>query len=261
MALEHAQGPAPAKALPGTTVLVTRPRAQSESLCQRIQEAGGRPIRFPVIGIEPVQTSLPSISDIPDMLIYTSVNAVIYGVTLLTQPTFPVSCQVAAIGQATACALKSSGIDVDIVPDGEFTSEALLAHPQMNNVSGKKIMIVKGEGGRELLADSLGERGARVTHLDVYRRTVPNVNTDEVLQACADNCLDVILVTSTDGLTNLFALLGEQGRACLQGTPFIVISERIREACKPYKLTAPVYVSAGGSDEAILAALFSYVRK
>lgn len=259
MSLNRQQG-SESTTLLGVTVLVTRPRAQSDSLCKQIENAGGKVIRFPVIDIVPVAVPVADSLE-PDIVIYTSVNAVQYGVTVLTQFVPSATRQIAAIGQATARALQQAGVKVDILPNDEFTTEALLALPQMKNVSGKKITIVKGEGGRELMAGSLTSSGAIVSQLDVYRRVIPDINTDEVLQACLANRLDVILITSTNSLTNLFTLLGEHGRNCLQAASFIVISERIREACKPFQLKLPVQLAAGGSDAALMEALQNFVQR
>lgn len=257
MSSDQTQGPADSIALSNMKVLVTRPRDQAEPLCMLIESAGGVAIRFPVIEILPVVNRNTQPVSIPqDIVIYTSVNAVRYGASiLLDRQDSSRLPQIIAIGQATARALSQLGVTVDLLPVNESSSEHLLSMPQMQDVSAKYVTIIKGEGGRELLADTLAARGAQVSTLNVYRRGLPDVNADSVLRICHEGILDAVVVTSIEGLSNLFMLLDEKGKACLQSTSFVVISERIKKVCAAYQISAPVIVSAGASDNAIIEAL------
>ena len=250
-------------------MLVTRPSDQAESLCRLIEAAGGKAIRFPAIEISPLlhdeRTCVATTEQLTesDIVIFISANAVRFGVEMFKSVTPYSHRQVAAIGRATANALRQSEVLVDILPDKGFTSEALLAMPQMQDVAGKKVVIFKGEGGRELLTDTLSGRGARVSTLDVYRRLIPTVNIkhDDILQAWSHGGIDAVIVTSQEIMANLFTLLGEAGRDYLQHTPMVVISERLREASHQYQVLAPVVVAAEASDDAILAALITLCGK
>ena len=95
----------------------------------------------------------------------------------------------AAMGRATAQALEAAGLTVDVVPEQGYTSEALLAMPQMQQVKGQACLIVRGEGGREELANTLRSRGADVHYLEVYKRTIPSIDSSQVVQLLAQHRL------------------------------------------------------------------------
>ena len=138
------------KALDGVRVLVTRPKTQAEGLVTAITAAGGTAVEFPVIEAEarnPAEIAANSnqLSQ-PDIVIFVSANAVHHG------HAYAASARIAAIGPATARATKEHGLDVDFVsPDG-FTSEHLLGMADLQQVEGKVVRIIRGNGGRELLA-------------------------------------------------------------------------------------------------------------
>src|SRR5690606_34357786 len=164
--------------LTDATILVTRPAAQAESLCAQIERFGGRAMRFASIAIEPL--AAPPVEPC-DLVVFVSVNAVEHGKHLLANAGAP---RIAAIGKATAAALKAANIAVDCVPESGFTSEALLAHPQLKLEPGMRALIVRGSGGRELLQQTFADRGLIVQTREVYQRVCPTVdaNTIEALE-------------------------------------------------------------------------------
>ncbi len=202
--------------LGGDGVLVTRPSHLADELAAAVTAAGGRVIAFPVIDIVPedpgvIDSAMARLAP-PDIVIFISRNAVLYG---LDTPGSS-KAAIAAIGPATRDALESAGRQVDIEPAGGFASEDLLAEPALADVAGKRIRIIRGKGGRELLADTLEQRGATVDYLDVYRREPHRFSGDE-LAALAGRWQagDVRFVTamSVASLDNLLRLLPA---ACLE---------------------------------------------
>ncbi len=156
--------------LAGIGVLVTRPEHQAGELIDAVRAAGGTPIRFPAFDIvarrdDAIDEDLAAIGP-ADIVIYVSANAVRFGRRALSGAPSPPT--VAAIGPATAAALEDAGIDVGVRPLDGFNSEHLLADPAFEDVSGRRITIVRGESGRELLAETLRHRGATVRYLSVY---------------------------------------------------------------------------------------------
>jgi len=246
-------------ALSACSVLVTRPQEQAESLCRMIEAAGGHAIRFPVIAIMPakdiaaIQQVIQRLSDF-DLAIFISANAVRFTMQQFPQP-WPPDLKFAAIGKATASALAEQGISVDISPEAVFNSESLLSMPSMQDLVGKKIILFKGEGGRQLLADTLVQRGAIVCEANVYCRAMPDVDSDPLIHAWSKGKVNVVTVTSQEGLYNLDDMLGEKGRVLLQQTPLVVISERMLEVTRELGIQSPVIVAKHASDEAIVAAL------
>ncbi|MEN8216185.1 MAG: uroporphyrinogen-III synthase [Pseudomonadota bacterium] len=228
-------------------VLVTRPAHQSEHLCQLIAEKGGQPVRLPVIEILEIDDKralLKCREQALDIAIFISANAVEKTLPTLQSHLPP---QIVAVGKRTAKTLKAWGITA-LCPLPPYNSEALLEMPQMQTVTGKKIVIFRGEGGRELLAETLRQRGATVNYVHVYRRVQPPAPA-----WIANTQIDIITVTSQEGLRNLFAML--DGQTWLRHTPLVVMSERIRAEAERLKVQAPIIVASAASDEGLLEAM------
>lgn len=219
--------------LHGLSVLVTRPEQQSESLCERIQSAHGRPVRFPALEIlgpadkGAARTALQAAAR-ADLLIFVSTNAVQYAFPLLPDQ-LPLDIDVAAVGTATANALRESGLDPTLVPE-RMDSEGLLALPALQSVEGRSVFILRGNGGRELLFDTLSARGADVQQVEVYRRRTPQRHAAAAnLVRGWPQLVDVVIATSNAILDNLFAMLGDEGTTRLQHTPLVVVSQRMAD--------------------------------
>lgn len=243
--------------LRGATVLVTRPAAQADALCRMITQADGRPLRFPTIEIRPVDIEEASIEKAVagDWLIFTSTNAVDFALKAFGgKMAGHMAVKLAAVGQATAAALRKAGLPVACVPETEFSSEGLLAHPAMRQVAGQRITIVRGLGGREKLEQSLRGRGAEVAYLEVYRRCRPDIKTDEFLKALHDERLSAITITSGEALQNLLAMLDSATADLLRKQPLIVVSDRIKQLALELGFKQ-ITVSLQPTDAAILETL------
>ena len=240
--------------LAGRTVLVTRPTGQAEGLCALIEAAGGRALRLPLVEIVPVEDNraaadLLNRPDYWDWLVFVSANAARFALAAGTWAVRPSPrTRVAAIGAATAQILADAGVRVDLIPEPKSNSESLLAAPDLAEVAGRRVLIVRGVGGREHLAKVLNERGAETAYAELYRR----VNTGVDGAACIDlwrrGDIDAVVVTSGEALDRLMELLGEAGAELAYRTPLAVIGARIaalaqergwrrievaREACDP----------------------------
>ena len=177
----------------------------------------------------------------------------------LTKIGFPNKLRFAAIGPITAEELKTFGVKDVLTPashiqDGNenklrFDSESLLALPEMNNVEGKKILLVRGIGGRDVLADTLRARGAQVTFAECYQRINPQTDCDLLAQLYAENKLHGIVVTSSEAMRHLLDLAG--GSDWLKQTLIYVNNARVAEAdcLKNYQLHTANTVG----DEAMLS--------
>jgi len=237
-------------------VLVTRPAGQAAGLCRLIEQAGGRAIAFPTIEILPPADPGPPrslLSQAWDLLIFVSRNAVDHALTLLPGGRLPEGSRLAAVGAATADALAAAGRAPDLVPHARFDSESLLGLPQLQDLSGERVLIVRGAGGRPLLGDTLTARGAEVAYAEVYRRVLPKADAADLVARWST---DVKLVTATSGevLDNLIALVGAEGRGPLLATPLVVVSERTAEAARTLGFTG-LEVAERADDEAVLAAI------
>jgi uroporphyrinogen-III synthase len=238
--------------LRGTSILVTRPARQAVSLVDHIQRLGGDALGFPALAIEPVPTAT---TQAYDLVVFVSVNAVEHGSHLIVRNT---GMRIAAIGKATAAALSAMDIQVDITPDAEANSEALLAHPGIAAGPCARVLIVRGNGGRTLLQEAFTGLGAHVDVLEVYQRMLPVVDATTLSNLVArweDGDIDIATITSVATLTNLLALLGDTAAQLLRATPLLVASMRIREAALALQFEGDIVVAGGADDDALVGAL------
>ena len=221
--------------LAGQGVLVTRPSAQSGELTAALTAAGSSVFQLPVIEITPraPEAILPDLAALPapDIVVYVSSNAVSCGAgTLRENQDARVVPSVAAIGPATKAALEDAGIDVDISPLTGFDSERLLEHEALNKVSGQQILIVRGQSGRELLGDTLRQRGAAVNYLAVYTRTTakPDLKIlSQLIENWENGAIDAVIVMSVESLTGLLKILPADALPLLRKTRLVTPSERV----------------------------------
>lgn len=244
--------------LAGLSVLVTRPAHQADHLCEMIQQARGRPVRFPALEIlgpadKQVARQRLDSARAADVLVFVSANAVQFAFPLLPEQ-LPVDIDVAAVGSATATALVGVGLDPTLVP-GRMDSEGLLALPGLQQVNGKSILILRGNGGRELIAETLRERGARVQQVEVYRRRMPTraAGVDNLVRNWPQ-LVDVVTATSQAILDNLFVLFGDDGAVHLRSTPLVVVSQRTAQHAVECGCEI-VYVANSARDPDVLATL------
>ena len=253
--------------LAGLGILVTRPAAQAEPFCTALTAEGASVIRFPVLEIlapsDPtnLREVLDRLADF-DIAVFISPNAVQRVLNLaLAERTWPASTKIAAIGNRTAQELKGFGRPADILPPRRFDSEALLAQEAMQDVAGKRVVIFRGDGGRELLGDTLKARGAEVTFAEAYRRGRPEGDTGELMYAFSRGQIGVITITSGEGLRNLYEMVGKLGRMWLRKTPLVVGSERIAEIAQELGFKAAVETAEDPTDAAMLAAVHQLAER
>ncbi|HEY8554144.1 MAG TPA: uroporphyrinogen-III synthase [Burkholderiales bacterium] len=249
----------PEAPLAGIGVLVTRPAHQAAPLARLIEQAGGTAILFPAIEIAPPRdpAALEAVLDrldTFDLAVFVSPNAVeqTFRALRARDRSWPPQLAAACVGRATAAALERHGVSVAAVPERQFDSEALLAHPRLADVAGRRIVIFRGDGGRELLAETLRARGAEVTYAECYRRAPPPADPGPLIERWRRGEIAIVTITSSDALRNLYDALGDEGRALLLCTPIVVLSEAQAEACRRLGFATRPLVAAQPSDEAIL---------
>jgi len=229
-------------------VLVTRPRERAADLIERLSALGARPVTCPVIEIQPVPWSGAGDAGRYDIVLFTSPAAVQHGSDGMDlRGTF----EVAGVGPATIAALRERGFGVTLEPVDSNDSEGLLAHPALapGRVSGRHVLIVRGEGGRGLLGRSLVARGARVDYAEVYRRARPAGPAPVEAAQC-----DIITVTSNEGVTNLIAMIEPATRTRMLARPLVVVSERGAAQAREAGFTGPITVAGGADSDSIIAA-------
>ena len=249
---------APAGPLAGVGVIVTRPARQAAGIAQALDALGATPIIVPAIVIlpPPDRTALDaahaSLSRY-DIAIFISANAVEYGVP--DPRRWPPSLSAFAPGPGTAAALVAAGIAQPTIPDTTFDSEGLLTLLALTAVQGKRVLIFRGEGGRTVLGDTLGARGATVEYIDCYRRAAPQSGAEGLAAMLREHRADALTLTSSEGLDNLCALLDPQALRLLQALPTFVPHPRIADHARTKGITAIV---TGGSDAGLIAGLLEW---
>ena len=246
--------------LAGVGVLVTRPRAQSTALCRLLEEHGATAVALPSITIEPVAPPAGlaqriGSADAFDLVVFSSANAVQHGIALLGPQR---DLTIAAIGPATQRALERAGYPVAITPQGGFDSEHLLAAPALQDLAGRRVLLVKGVGGRDLLARELAARGARVDVVEVYRRSpaTPEPAQLRSIEARIEaGALQVVTATSVEVAGALLAISPPTLRTALQRLQWLVPAGRVANALESLGIHGPRIEATSPDDSALVDAL------
>ena len=214
--------------LRGVGVLVTRPKHQATSLVDAITQKGGVAIELPVMEViahdaATIEHDVASLLE-PDIAIFVSANAVRLGLAHAG------AAKIAAIGPATAIAVRRHGREVDIQSVDGFDSEHLLNAEELQDVHGKVIRIVRGNVGRELLAKTLRSRGAIVEYLAIYRRQLPEYSSEELLEITEQwqaGMVDVVTIMSVESLQNLLKILPRECQELLVNASLVTPARRV----------------------------------
>lgn len=217
-------------ALAGCGVMITRARHQAHELQAAVEDAGGNAILFPAIDIvgrdvAEIGRNLSAIPQ-PDIAVFVSGNAVDYGLAAIRAT----DARIAAVGPATRNAIEATGVHVDIFPAAGFDSEHLLQHDELQDVRGMCIVIVRGQSGRELLANTLRERGAIVHYLRVYARAPhePSLaDLEDVEYALSEGRVSFVTAMSVETLERLVQMLPQQCLGPLGKSTLVAPSTRV----------------------------------
>jgi len=234
--------------LRGKGVVVTRPASLAQGLASLIEGAGGQVFLFPAVEIESL-TPARSAGKI-DLAVFISPTAVREGLKYMPQ-----GPHVVALSHGTRRELERHGVAGVLAAEEGADSEALLALAELQQVAGRRIAIFRGEGGRELLGETLRGRGASVEYVECYRRVQPRSDPAPLLAAWKSGDLHAVTVSSAQGLANLFALLDVD---LLRSLPLFVPHERVAGEARRHG--AQDVLVAGPGDDEMFAALVAYFQ-
>jgi uroporphyrinogen-III synthase len=158
-----------------------------------------------------------------------------------------------AISFGTKRELDQAGIAPVIVPQSGADSEAVLAAPELQQVAGKRVLIIRGDDGRPVLGDALAARGAKVDYAECYRRVRPAADAAPLLAAGKRGEVHAVVALSAQALGNFIDMT--QG-AFSAATPFFVSHERIARHARG--LGVREVVVAATSDDAMIERLVAY---
>ncbi|MDC0611206.1 uroporphyrinogen-III synthase [Vibrio sp.] len=237
------------------TVLVTRPSPQGEELCSLLQNQGIATSYLPLIEFQAQESpnlghTLPQ----ADIIIAVSQPAALYTQQWLNENAcnWPQTSRYLAIGQKTARLLrKLSQQQVDYPAHGD--SENLLSHPLLNDVNQQNIVILRGNGGREYLADQLIKRGAKVEYCEVYRRAFIPFEASVMVPQWQDQDVDHIVFTSEEQLRFFVNKIPGQLHAWMVGLSVFVPSERIAQVAKGIGFQNTIVVGSANNFDLMAA--------
>jgi uroporphyrinogen-III synthase len=243
-------------------LLLTRPAEECEPLAAALAERGMHSASLPLLAIEPLpetpeQRSLMLDLDRYKAVIVVSKPAARIGLERLDQywPQPPINQTWFAVGAATADILEAYGLSV-ITPVQSEDSEGVLALPQLDEAlqeADPRVLILRGEGGRETMAETLRERGVQVDYLELYRRVMPDYPQNTLTDCLVAERLNGVMVSSGQSFAHLRTLAG-LAWPVLCTVPLLVPSERVAEQARAAGIQR-VITCHGASTAAVLAAL------
>ena len=246
--------------LHNSSIVVTRPIRQSHHICQQLAELGARPIQFPCIEIQPNldvdSTNLERLVKHSEVVIFISSNAVNYAFTAIPNFREIVSEKhtMVAVGSATAQTLRQHGMQQILTPDDNSDSEGILELKALQHVKQKMILIIKGMGGRELLFDTLQERGADVHNIELYQRILPK----DVDVAPLTEKIDLILFTSSEAVNNFLTLVSNSLQESLLACQTMVGHPKIAEKVSSLGFKKLPIIAATPADADMLTAIIEW---
>lgn len=251
-------------------VLITRPEAQADNWQQLLTAAGAATLRVPLLRIAPIEAdqkqAFQAIKNIVMDVwryqhgIFVSQNAARIGLDWLEQywPQMPVGLRFYAVGSATGDYLRQAGYTATVA-SGSMNSEALLELWPEEDMTGQRVVIFRGRGGRPLMADTLRQRGAQVDFCELYERQFPAGGVPETLAAHHwGQAGDLVSVHSGETLTNWHAIVVASGQPDWKQLPLLVPGERVAELAQQQGFSC-VITAENASDACMLATLQQWV--
>ncbi|WP_257785868.1 uroporphyrinogen-III synthase [Jeongeupia sp. USM3] len=221
-----------------------------------IEAQGGTAIRQPLLEIVPPADPAPFEAALAaletfDLVVFVSPTALDLAFAQLGRG-WPAGIPVAVVGPGSAARARELGATTVISPPAQHDSEGLLQEAGMQRLAGRRVLLVRGDGGREILPDALVQRGAALTVVAAYRRTAPDLD-DAGLARLLDAGVDAVLVSSSEAAAKLYALAGGAARERLQSLLYFAPHPRIVAALHEHGATRVVHCAGG--DAATLASL------
>jgi len=249
----------------GLRVLNTRPAHQSQHLTEKLIAWGAQAISFPTIEIKTSDAcqnkhNIHNTISEYDIALFVSQNAVQHAFKVIDAKHLPAVLKIGVIGKGSLESLSRFGIKANDMPNKTYNSEGLLSSELLNNVNEKNIIIFRGQAGRNLLGDTLQERGAKVTYCEVYQRRIPDINLDDYAQAFKHK-LNIALFTSSEGLLNAFKMLKPIDADKLLQTPWLLISERMKKTAYDLGHNSDIIIAQQASDDGIMSTLKQWALK
>ncbi|HET7268432.1 MAG TPA: uroporphyrinogen-III synthase [Oleiagrimonas sp.] len=243
--------------LRGIDVLITRPVGQGRALACRVRALGGQPLLLPGVSLRAIESGEQVHEALEcalagDVVLFTSPAAVRFAARVLP---LHGRARVAAVGAATARALRRHDVGDVIEPSGRQDSEGLLAHPALASVRGCAVAVIGAPGGRGVLQQRLRERGARVTEVAVYQRVPARLDRRHRQAVRGLRQRHVVLLSSVQTVQRLQRLLdAADWRHVVAGTA-VVSSQRVADAARQAGFERVVRAASALTDALLTGAV------
>lgn len=237
------------------TPLILRPEPQASRFARLLRSAGHQPIVTPLLSIIAGRelTLLPQWLLWADMVVAVSAAAVEQGGDYLQTAgaSWPAKPSL-AVGSATAASWQEQGVSAHYPQDAR--SEGLLGLPEFAAIEGKKVLILRGDGGRAYLGEQLEARGAIIRYCECYRRHWLEQDGNLLFTRWHTAGVDSVMLTSGELLNRLLAMMPSQALPWLHQLTWIVPSARVADLVQEAGLP-PARVALDATPAAMLAAL------
>lgn len=247
---------------------LTRPDASATDMPRRLESMGARVLCAPALEIRALPQDHPAMLAAQEKLgrlqqyrhiIFISGNAVHHGMALM-QDNWPQHSRCYAIGNTTARLLQQHGIEVLQPAPAQMNSEGLVALPELQSVAGDKVLIVRGIGGREWLAQALVARGAEVDYLETYQRLKSGTLPKAVSRRVAAGAIDFILAASGETVTIIVELVDASLRRTLMDIAIVVPGQRVADIARRAGFKR-VIMAANAGDDAMIGAILGATQQ
>ncbi|MBK9218969.1 MAG: uroporphyrinogen-III synthase [Uliginosibacterium sp.] len=247
--------------LAGRCFVLTRPLGQADALAAQLRAQGATVRQFPVTEILPLAdtTALQALGErlgAFSLAFFVSANAVRQTCAVLPAVRWPAGIRLATVGPASARALREAGFNEVLYPLQSQDTEGVLALAefQAEAVAGRKVLILRGDGGRELLAESLRARGAVVEYQPCYQRQCARLNPDEVLASAS--AISGVIFSASEAIRHFCQILGDAAPRLLASVPVFAPHPRIAEEARRAGAQEVVLTNAG--DAGIVAGILHH---
>ena len=244
-------------------VLVPRPARDPDRFAALLREAGFDPLSLAVMEIVPLAGQSPGLKRAlgADAVIFVSGNAVDCCMDLLADAgmSFPVAVPCFAVGRSSAEALRYRGIEAGF-PAHRADSEGLLDFPALNRVRGKRILVCRGQGGREKLPETLRARGAEVTILELYERVPIGDNAEAINRLINEAQVPVVAIHSGEILSAFLQILTPAARRRLPDLVFLTPGKRMANLLGEEGIPRVVEASGALPEQMVEALVRWYTR-
>jgi uroporphyrinogen-III synthase len=249
------------QSLKNVSLWITRPHGQADQLSTMLQKRGAKVLHLPMIEIEKIAISKKARASIKklknyDLVFFISTNAANLGMELIDEEfsRLPDKPAYFAPGPTTAKVLESYGLKASY-PDKAMSTEALSILPEIRSIlenknKKKKALIFRGQGGRELLANTLRAKGVEVEYIELYKRTLPSFSEAYLKELSTAKKPDGIIFSSAEAIQNFIALF-EKVYPEYKSIPVFLSSERLMGIARDAGFANTVLLKAANDQSVV----------